>query len=120
MTARTRKAGKKISTPCDGLPDCRSLVIEGTEYHTKYNRKFENRKTWKAPDPKQVLSFIPGTILDIFIKEGQEVIEGEPLLILEAMKMRNVVNMPVTGKIKSINVSEGDKIPKGHLILSIE
>ena len=99
---------------------CKSLVIAGTKYRTTLTKKFENRKTWLAPDPNKILSYLPGTILDVFVKEGQKVKEGHPVVILEAMKMRNKVNMPSAGVIKTVNVKKGDSIPKGFLIVEIK
>jgi biotin carboxyl carrier protein len=110
---------KNIKTPCEEKIDCKTLVIEETEYITTLTKKFENRKIWKAPDPKIVMSVIPGTILNVFVKEGDKLKEGDPLVILEAMKMRNEVNMPMDGIIKTVNVKEGEKVPKGHLIVDI-
>ena len=95
------------------------FVLQETEYHTLYTKKFLARKNWVANDPKKVLSFLPGTIVEIFVKAGRKLQEGEPVLILEAMKMRNIVKMPMDGVMKAIDVSVGDKIPKGHLIFEL-
>ena len=72
---------------------------------------------------KQVNSIkapMPGLILDIHVEEGQEVKENDPLLILEAMKMENVITSPRDGVIKSVNMSKGDAIDKGHLLIEFE
>jgi biotin carboxyl carrier protein len=66
------------------------------------------------------MSFIPGTIVEIFVKEGQEVKAGESLMILEAMKMKNLIEMPFDGVIKKIHVEEGVKVPNKTLMLEIE
>ena len=63
---------------------------------------------------------MPGLILDIHVKEGQEVKENEHLLILEAMKMENVITSPRDGIIKSVNVTKGSAIEKGHLLIEFE
>jgi biotin carboxyl carrier protein len=63
---------------------------------------------------------MPGLILDIHVKEGQEVKEDEGLLILEAMKMENVITSPRDGVIKSVNITKGDAIDKGHLLIEFE
>jgi len=99
---------------------CKSLVIEGTKYRTRLNKKFESRKQYEPPDPKLLLSTIPGTIVKIFVSEGQEVREGEQMLILEAMKMRNKLLFHSGGKVKSIKVKEGEKVPKDYLMVELE
>ena len=53
------------------------------------------------------------------VKEGDQVKEGEVLLILEAMKMMNKVLMPYDGKVTKIMVAEGQRVPKNHLIVEI-
>ncbi|MCL4125700.1 UNVERIFIED_CONTAM: hypothetical protein GTU68_028898 [Idotea baltica] len=63
---------------------------------------------------------MPGLILDINVKVGQEVIEDDALLILEAMKMENVLTAPRDGMIKSITVSKGDAVDKNQLLITFE
>ncbi|TXD84724.1 acetyl-CoA carboxylase biotin carboxyl carrier protein subunit [Subsaximicrobium wynnwilliamsii] len=63
---------------------------------------------------------MPGLILDIPIKVGQEVEENDTLLILEAMKMENVLSSPRAGVIKSISVKKGDAVDKNALLLEFE
>lgn len=72
---------------------------------------------------KQVNSIkapMPGLILDIHVKTGQEVKENDPLLILEAMKMENIITSPRDGIIKLVNIKKGDAIEKGHLLIEFE
>lgn len=97
-----------------------TLIIGGTTYKTQLTSKYLNRKNWERPNEKLVNAFIPGTILKVFVKEGQKVKEGSKLLILEAMKMKNVVTAPVTGTIKSIEIKEGEMVPKNKLLIEIE
>jgi len=118
---RATKKDKKVQSPCnDDKIRCKSLVIGETKYRTTLTRKFEQRKNWEAPDPKKVLSYLPGSIMNVFVKQGQKVKEGDPVVILEAMKMRNKVNSPLDGVVKSVNVKTGDTIPKGFVIIEIE
>jgi biotin carboxyl carrier protein len=65
-------------------------------------------------------AYIPGTIHSVYVEKGQQVKEGDPLVILEAMKMRNVVTVPADGFIRKVNVRPGDVIPKGFLIAELE
>ncbi len=101
-------------------PKFKSLNIRGTVYKTTLTKKFENRKFWKNPNEKEVLSFIPGTVLKVSVEEGKNVKEGELLYIFEAMKMENKVLAPLSGKIKKININVGDKFPKGIVLFEYE
>lgn len=94
--------------------------LDGVEYKTLFTKKWENRKIWKEPNPFMLETYIPGTILHIHIKEGQEVAEDEILITLQAMKMENKVQAPFPGKIKKIYVNAGDKVPKGTLMIEME
>ncbi len=63
---------------------------------------------------------MPGLILEINVTKGQKVKENDPLLILEAMKMENVLISPREGIIKSISVKKGDPVDKGALLIEFE
>ncbi len=96
------------------------IIVHSAKYQTTYNKKYENRKVWAEPNHNHINSYIPGTIIDILVKEGQKVAAGQSILILEAMKMFNDVKMPFKGKILKVNVEKGQKIPKNFLIIEIE
>ncbi len=102
------------------MENCKELEIGGIVYKTKLTRKFENRNKWERPNPKHILSFIPGTIVKVFVKEGERVKAGKSLMILEAMKMKNQILMPFDGVIKKLHVSENEKVPNKYLMLEIE
>jgi len=63
---------------------------------------------------------MPGLILDINVKEGQEVKEDDTILILEAMKMENVLTSPRDGIIKSIGAKNGEAVEKNQLLITFE
>jgi biotin carboxyl carrier protein len=96
------------------------LNINNTLYQTRLSSKFRNRVNYMPADPDKILSFIPGTVLDIFVSEGQSVSQGELLLILDAMKMKNRLKSPFDGVIKSIAVKKGDRVAKGDLLIVME
>lgn len=100
--------------------EMKTLVIQGAKYKTTYTRKFEERTVWEAPNENLLYSFIPGTIIDIFVKPKDKVREGETLLLLEAMKMQNQVRMPFDGEIVRILVKKDEVIPKRHLMVEIK
>ena len=67
-----------------------------------------------------VKSPLPGVILDIKVKEGDEVKKGQTVIILEAMKMENSINADKDGKITAINVSKGESVLEGTDLVIIE
>jgi biotin carboxyl carrier protein len=63
---------------------------------------------------------MPGLVLEISVEVAQEVLKGDTLLILEAMKMENVIKSPTDGVIKSVLVNKGDTVEKNQVILNFE
>lgn len=63
---------------------------------------------------------MPGLILEVNIAEGDEVKEGDYLLVLEAMKMENTLSAPRDGVVKSISVQKGDAVEKNQLLIEME
>lgn len=60
---------------------------------------------------------MPGLIIDILVEPGQEVKKGDPLLILEAMKMENVIKSPGEAVVSAIKVNKGDGVEKNQLLI---
>ncbi|KAK5643276.1 hypothetical protein RI129_007121 [Pyrocoelia pectoralis] len=71
-------------------------------------------------DNKQVGAPMPGTVIDIRVKVGDKIEKGTPLVILSAMKMETVVQSPVAGIIKALNVNMNMKLEAEDLLLSLE
>ncbi len=65
-------------------------------------------------------SVMPGIVRKLLVKEGDEVQEGDPLLLLEAMKMENEITSPVAGTVVKIEVKEGEAVAAGSLLLIID
>ena len=98
----------------------KNLIVQGAVYKTTYTSKFENRLNYEAPNQNLLYSFIPGTIIDIFVKPKEKVKEGDTLLLLEAMKMQNQVRMPFDGQVVRLNVKKDEVIPKNYLMVEIK
>jgi acetyl/propionyl-CoA carboxylase alpha subunit len=62
---------------------------------------------------------IPGLITRIMVREGDDVQAGQPLLVLEAMKMENEIRAPHTGKVKTINVKSGQGVTLHEVLAEI-
>jgi biotin carboxyl carrier protein len=68
----------------------------------------------------EVKAPMPGMILDVMVEEGQEVKEGDNLLVLEAMKMENTIMAPRDAVIKSITVKKGKTVGKSEVLIEME
>lgn len=63
---------------------------------------------------------MPGKIIDIMVEEGGEVKEGEPIVILEAMKMQNEINSHISGIVKTISVKKNEIVMKDDVLIEIQ
>ncbi|MDA3819186.1 MAG: acetyl-CoA carboxylase biotin carboxyl carrier protein subunit, partial [Candidatus Delongbacteria bacterium] len=68
----------------------------------------------------QIKAPLPGNILSVKIKEGDEVKKGDVLLVMEAMKMENNVLADVDGTVKSVKVNEGDAVLQNDDLIEIQ
>ena len=98
----------------------KTLYVEETKYKTIITKKFENRKVWQNPDSSLVYSIIPGTVSKVYVTDGDTINEGDKLLVLDAMKMKNTIRVPYSGVIKKVNVIEGQSIPKGFVMVELD
>jgi propionyl-CoA carboxylase alpha chain len=69
---------------------------------------------------KVVSSPMPGRIISVSVKEGDDVIEGSELVVVEAMKMQNILRTPHLGKIKKIFIEPGNTVQSGQLLIEFE
>ena len=60
---------------------------------------------------------MPGLVIDLKVKAGDIVKAGDPLLILEAMKMENILKSPGDGAIKNVKTKKGDSVEKGQVLI---
>ncbi len=65
----------------------------------------------------QLKAPMPGLVLNILVSEGDEVKKGDSLLVLEAMKMENIIKSPSDATVKKIEVAKGDKIEKNTVLI---
>ena len=63
---------------------------------------------------------MPGRVLEILVKTGSSISEGEGLVVLEAMKMENIIKSTREGVLKQIHINEGDSVEKNAVLLSFE
>lgn len=96
------------------------VTEDGSTYKTLLTEKMERRKVFKRNDPRKVEAVIPGKVTEIFVKEGDIVKVGMPLLVLESMKMGNLIKSAAEGRIKHVFVEKGEHISKGEMMIELE
>ncbi len=72
------------------------------------------------PKKQDIKTSMPGRIVKLFVREGEQVKEGQAVLVLEAMKMQNEIKSPQSGIITKINPAAGDSVEAGTLLFSVE
>jgi pyruvate carboxylase subunit B len=70
-------------------------------------------------DSGSVVAPLPGLILKLMVGEGDSVSEGQPVAIMEAMKMENEIEAPVSGKVTQLMVKEGENVLENAVIMKI-
>jgi len=102
-----------------------SIRINGRTLNSKLENKLaELLKSMGMESGKKKLKDMkapmPGLVLEVMISEGDEVHEGQELLVLEAMKMENAIKSPQAGIIESISVQAQDKVEKNQILVSFQ
>jgi len=103
-----------------------TVMINGVWYHFTIETpiSYKRRKTLTKNGTESKLEIVnapmPGKILDVMVEENAEIKQGEPLFILEAMKMQNEIISNVNGKIRKVNIRENDSVMKDDVLLEIE
>lgn len=87
-----------------------ALLPQEIHVHPKANKS--NKSEVGAP--------MPGTVIDIRVKVGDKVEKGQPLVVLSAMKMEMVVQSPLAGVVKKLEIANGTKLEGEDLIMIIE
>ena len=95
------------------------LIIDHTSYSTTFSRRFASRKPYEPPVPGRIQSFIPGTIVEVLVKVGDTVREGDVIVILEAMKMKNRLISHLDGRVVAVNTAPGNRVSKGAVLVEI-
>ena len=95
-----------------------SIKVDGSKGGSLSPRKKKGAR--KAKRSGVVSSSIPGKIISISVSQDEFVSEGDGIMILEAMKMQNEIQAPISGKITELNCEPGDSIEANSPLMVIE
>ncbi|MBC7538211.1 MAG: acetyl-CoA carboxylase biotin carboxyl carrier protein subunit [Bacteriovorax sp.] len=93
-------------------------VVDGQEFVIDAPRR--SRKKIKSVDHGQMKSPMPGKILKILVKVGDEVVAGTPILVMEAMKMEHTIKASKAGTVLQIHFKEGDQVAGGVELVNVK
>lgn len=102
------------------------LVVNGRRISLRARDKFESLLESLGMDAlagskaKDLKAPMPGLVIDIPVTKGQEIASGDSLIILEAMKMENVIKAESDGVVKDIKVSSSDSVEKNQVLITFE
>lgn len=99
------------------------LKVNGTTYRIAIKDRFDELlqqlglDSLQAAKATELKAPMPGLVLAVFVKEGDEVKKGDNLFVLEAMKMENIIKAPADVCIKSLKIAPSDKVEKNQTLL---
>ena len=103
-----------------------AFLVDGHYFEAKVNTALEDKVSqYLSNNPtnnirEEILSPMPGLILKVYKSVGENINPGEPLILLEAMKMENEIHSPKTGVVKSVEIKIGNSVEKNQLLAIIE
>lgn len=102
-----------------------TFEIEGELFEVKVLDQFDELVSkmginLSVAQVKDMKAPMPGLVLQVSVKPGDVVEKDQPLLILEAMKMENVLKSPAAGSLASVEVKPGDKVDKNQVLLRFD
>lgn len=90
-------------------------------YSQEQNDLSKYMKTQSVAEQSKIISSpMPGRIISIAVNEGEEVIEGTEMVVVEAMKMQNILRTPQSGIIKKIHVQAGHNVRSGQVLIEFQ
>jgi biotin carboxyl carrier protein len=111
----------RVAPAADG-----SLIVQ-TGHH-EFKAEIADPRAWsgrrhghvEAEGRQQILAPMPGKVVRLLVKAGDEVKAGQGLLVVEAMKMQNEVRSPKTGKVERLLAKEGQPVTAGEILAWID
>ena len=95
----------------------RLIAVDGEVYHFTPESGASSGHVVAALAPPEIVAPMPGKVLQVLVKVGDQVALGDGLLILEAMKMENRIVAEAAGRVTEVRVADGDTVRGGQVLL---
>ena len=123
---KNNKAYKAEIESVDSQSKTFVFKINGNKYTTKINDKYDRlidqlgMKVGVTQKVGDIKAPMPGLVLEVSVVVGVQVMKGDKVMILEAMKMENVIKAAGDGVVKAIHINKGTAVEKGQLLIEME
>ena len=124
VVVRDEKQGR-LRVEVDGRPRLVHVAKSGDAWwihmdgHTHVVHHHERGSPGPSANEGSLTAPMPGTILEILVKEGQRVREGQTLLVVEAMKMEHRIQAPKAGEVTKVHYEQGERVDMGSVLIEI-
>ena len=100
------------------------IRVNGNKYTVQLKDKYDHllkelgMETLAAAKVKDIKAPMPGLVVDVRVNEADEIKKGDALVVLQAMKMENILKSPTDAVIKKIHIKKGDAIEKNQIMIT--
>ena len=100
-----------------------TIRVNGNDYNLEVKDRYDvllsqlGLSNLAAAKINDIKAPMPGLVLKINVTEGQQITKGEPVLVLEAMKMENILKSPGDGTVKAIKIKKGQSVEKNQVLI---
>ena len=108
--------GKNYAVKLEGE---NKATVNGKAYDINVKAGIESKAAASSGSGEEVKSGLPGNVLRVEVSEGDEVAEGDVLIVVEAMKMETEIKSPKAGVVQSVLVAQGDKVVSGQALVTL-
>lgn len=114
--------GRQIRIFIDRSKEEVEIIVNGYPYKVQKGilREVPSKARFQGAIPDQVSPLTPSVVVKVLISEGELVSEGQPLVVVSAMKMETTLRAPYRGKVKKVRAKVGQKVGPGDILVDIE
>jgi biotin carboxyl carrier protein len=96
-----------------------AVMVNGRHLIAQVERGGQKKRRAEQACHGAINAPMPGMVVDVLVKEGQRVDSGEPLVVLESMKMQMQLRSPLAGQVKKVTVTNRAQVEKGMLLVQV-
>ncbi len=115
--------GRSYEVRVEGGAEACYAAVNGRRYTIEVRdprRLSRGRGAMAVGGRQKITSPMPGKVVRVLVKEGEEVAAGEGLIVVEAMKMQNEIRSPKAGRVIAVLVKEGAAVGGGEALVEVE